>query len=187
MGKYISSYQPNKWIQVKIPLVDLKASGGSKVEEINSAEILQVLLKQPRNGNGDHQIFIDQVEILNAESFQGKVKVPEIVNAKGYERHVDLSWQEVDPELVRYIKVYRSENNKEYIPVGVQSPMEFSRFVDYTGFPGKTYQYKISSLANDYSESPLSPPVSAHTREMTDEELMEMVQEAAFRYYWDGS
>lgn len=187
MGKYISSYQPNQWIQVKIPLVDLKASQGSKVEEINSAEILQVLLKQPPNGNGDHLIFIDQLEILNAEPSKGNLNVPEIVNAIGYERHVDLTWQEVDPELVRYIKVYRAENNKDFHPVGVQSPKEFSRFVDYTGVPGETYQYKISSLAIDYSESPLSQPVSAQTREMNDEELMEMVQEAAFRYYWEGA
>lgn len=187
MGKYITSYKPNQWLQVKIPLEDLKTSDGGKGAGIKSAEILQVLLKQPLNGNGDHQIFIDQVEILNAEPSRGDMIVPKIITAKGYERHVDLTWEEVDPNLVRYIKVYRAENNMEFLPVGVQSPKEFSRFVDYTGVSGKTYQYKISSLAQDYSESPLSQPVSAQTREMNDEELMEMVQEAAFRYYWEGA
>lgn len=187
MENYINSYQPNKWVQVKIPFKDLKDSGGSKFFQIESIEILQVMLKQPAHGEGEHRLFIDQVEIVNGEGTPGNLPAPEILTAKGYERHVDLTWQEVDPELVRYIKVYRSENNKEYFPVGVQSPKEFSRFVDYTGIPGKTYQYKISHLSNDYSESPLSPPVSAQTREMNDEELMEMVQEAAFRYYWDGA
>ncbi|HSI69577.1 MAG TPA: glucoamylase family protein [Gillisia sp.] len=187
LGNYLDSYKPETWLQVKIPLDDFKGSGGKQPSEIDSRKILQVLLKQPAQGEGDHKIFIDQVEIYKEEASKTNLANPEITNAKGYERHVDLTWENVDPELVRYIKIYRSEGNKDFSPVGVQSPQEYSRYTDYTGVPDKTYHYKISVLGNDYSESSLSSSVSVQTREMNDEELMEMVQEAAFRYYWEGA
>ncbi len=36
-------------------------------------------------------------------------------------------------------------------------------------------------------ESPLSPETAATTRALSDDELMDMVQEANFRFYWDGA
>jgi hypothetical protein len=39
----------------------------------------------------------------------------------------------------------------------------------------------------NYGESPLSAEVQAGTRALSDEELLTMVQEACFRYYWDGA
>ncbi|MCM4159875.1 hypothetical protein FHG64_05370 [Antarcticibacterium flavum] len=186
LGDHLNSFKINTWLHVKIPLYHFKISGETQPLKIDSRKILQVLLKQPAQGEGDHKIFIDQVEIYNEEDSQTSLNRPEINSVKAYERHVDLTWENVDPELVRYVKIYRSSNNKDFLPVGIQSPMEYSRFVDYTGVPGKAYQYKISFLANDYSESSLSAPMSATTREMNDEELLEMVQEAAFRYYWEG-
>jgi exo beta-1,2-glucooligosaccharide sophorohydrolase (non-reducing end) len=184
---YLNSFKTNTWLQVKIPLDVFKSSGENQPSETDSRKILQVLLKQPDMGEGDHNIYIDQVEIYNEEASKMSTAKPEIKSAKAYERHVDLTWENVDPEMVRYVKIYRSGDNKDFSPVGVQSPQEFSRFTDFTGVPGKSYHYKISFLGNDYSESSLSSSVSVQTREMNDEELMEMVQEAAFRYYWEGA
>jgi exo beta-1,2-glucooligosaccharide sophorohydrolase (non-reducing end) len=42
-------------------------------------------------------------------------------------------------------------------------------------------------LGKNYSETALSNTVSAATKLMTDEELLDMVQEAHFRYYWEGA
>jgi exo beta-1,2-glucooligosaccharide sophorohydrolase (non-reducing end) len=105
----------------------------------------------------------------------------------GYERHVDLSWKAVDPGVVKYIKIYRSDNNRDYFPVGVQSPEYSSRYADFTGTPGKTYSYRLSSLNYHYVESELSASVQAKTYEMNDDQLLDMIQEACFRYYWDGA
>ncbi|HSJ66056.1 MAG TPA: glucoamylase family protein, partial [Anditalea sp.] len=58
---------------------------------------------------------------------------------------------------------------------------------DYVGEGILEYSYKISLLNNHYQESALSEPVKASTRMMSDEELLDMVQEANFRYYWEGA
>ena len=72
------------------------------------------------------------------------------------------------------------------IPVGIQSPL-FNHYDDFTGRTGKRYSYKISFLNNQYKETGLSNSVSAATKAMTDDQLLTMVQEACFRYYWEGA
>lgn len=187
MSAYLSDYARNKWIQAKIPLNDFRNSAEKNLSYSHTKEILNVLFRQSASDEGEHEIFIDQVEILPEDLSKTTLESPVIEKAEGYERHIDLTWEKVEPELIRYVKIYRSEDNENFSPVGVQSPKEFSRYVDYTGVPGKTYYYKISNLGYDYSESALSESVKAETREMNDEELLDMVQEACFRYYWDAA
>ena len=47
--------------------------------------------------------------------------------------------------------------------------------------------YKIAASDSSYRESTLSKPASEATRELSDEELLTMLQEACFHYYWDGA
>jgi hypothetical protein len=183
IGEYINDYSNPKWLQVKIPLISFIGFEGNT----SSNNIKIVSFKQSPKDEGKHEILIDQLEIIESDIPDVKLKAPEIEKIKGFERHVDLSWNNVDVETTRYVKIYRSRDNKNFKEVGVQSPDEFSRYVDYTGIPGKTYYYKLSSLGYDYSESPLSESVKVSTHEMSDDELLEMVQEASFRYYWEGA
>lgn len=183
IGEYIGGYSKKKWLQVKIPL---EAFTNSE-EYSNSNKISLISVKQASNDEGKHEILIDQIEIIQNNIPAVQLKVLEIENARGFERHVDLSWKNVDAKNTRYVKIYRSSDNETFTGVGVQSPDEFSRYTDYTGLPGKTYNYKLNSVGYDYSESPLSESIEVSTREMNDEELLDMVQEASFRYYWDGA
>jgi hypothetical protein len=127
------------------------------------------------------------VEIINETISTKKIPSPEIKSAEAFERHVDINWSLESIDEVRYVKIYRSEDNKNFVGVGVQSPDEFSRYADYTGVPGKTYFYKLSSLSYDYVETSLTESVKVTTREMSDKELLDMVQKASFRYYWEGA
>lgn len=183
IGEYINNYSNQKWLQVKIPLNSFIGFEGNT----SSNNIKIVSFKQSPKDEGKHEILVDQLEIIESDIPDAKLKAPEIEKIKGFERHVDLSWNNVDVETTRYVKIYRSQDNKNFNEVGVQSPDEFSRYVDYTGIPGKTYYYKLSSLGYDYSESPLSKSVQVSTHEMSDDELLEMVQEASFLYYWEGA
>ena len=183
IGEYISDYSEKKWIQVKLPLEAFIIYKKNS----NSNNIKVISIKQLPNDVGEHEILIDQVEILNEEVAAVQLELPEIKSAKGFERHVDLTWRIEDTEATRYVKIYRSNDNINFTAVGVQSPDEFSRYVDYNGIPGKTYFYKLSSIGYDYAESSLTESIKVSTREMSDEELLDMVQEASFRYYWEGA
>ncbi len=182
LANFLKNTTENQWVQVKIPLADF-IKGDS---EINSTKIKSIVWQQGSSDNAEHHLFIDQVEILK-ETTSHTSTAPVLLSAKGYDRHVDLVWNKLETDQVHYVRIYRSSDDENFIPVGIQNAKEYNRYTDFTGEANKTYNYKISSLGYDYRESEFSSTVEVHTQEMTDEELLDMVQEACFRYYWDGA
>lgn len=171
----------NKWEQILVP-VDLI----DRVDPGKPEEIIGVVFSQQNNDGEKHTIYIDDIEFLPAQEFPAVTAKPGISRASGYARHVDIEWPLVTDAAVKYVKVYRAGNDENYYPVGIQSP-SIHRYADYTGETGRQYSYKISFLDKSYRETALSAAVSAATRAMTDDELLTMVQEACFRYYWEGA
>src|SRR5438093_1105298 len=75
---------------------------------------------------------------------------------------------------------------RRFEPIGVQTPW-FNRYVDFLGAPGRRATYRVRAVDVGDHESAPSEPAGAATRPMTDDELLTMVQEASFHYYWDGA
>ena len=150
------------------------------------ADVIGVVFSQNSEDGNKHTIYIDDIEFSGPKSDSPVIAKPAILSSKGYAKHVDISWQPFSDEQVKYVKIYRSENGKAFLPVGIQSPL-INRYTDFTGVTGKTYSYKISFLNYQYKETGSSNTVSATTKAMTDDQLLTMVQDACFRYYWDGA
>ncbi len=74
----------------------------------------------------------------------------------------------------------------KFEPVGIQLP-GIERYVDFLGKAGVKAEYKVAASDTSYRESAISQVASAATRELSDDELLTMLQEACFRYYWDGA
>lgn len=110
---------------------------------------------------------------------------PTGVVAIGYESHVELHWQPSPETNVTGYKIYRSQNDGASFEFLKQVSNQ-TLATDWTGDEGQNLKrhYKITA-ATPGSESTASPAVVAETRPMNDEELMEMVQHATFRYFWD--
>jgi hypothetical protein len=149
------------------------------------ADVIGVVFSQNSDDGNKHTIYVDDIEFLSAKTASPITAKPVIINSKGYAKHVDISWLPVSDERVKYVKIYRTENGKT-TPAGIQSP-QISHYTDFTGLSGKTYRYKISFLDYQYKETEFSNTVSATTKTLTDDQLLTMVQEACFRYYWDGA
>ncbi|RYY59892.1 MAG: hypothetical protein EOO05_11780, partial [Chitinophagaceae bacterium] len=140
---------------------------------------------QSTRDDGRKTIYLDDIELV-PDAVQARFWKPVIVSATGYAKHVDLTWKGVTDGAIKYVKIYRSADGKNYQPVGIQDPRR-ARYADFTGITGRTFYYKVSLVDQQFRESVLSEPVKAATRQMTDDELLSMVQEASFRYYWEGA
>ncbi len=112
---------------------------------------------------------------------------PQNLKAVAYERHIDLKWDPIpDDQVERYI-IYRSlDDERSYQPIGTQV-RGITRFTDYLGAPPQTAHYKVAASDSSYDLSPLSNSASATTRMLTDEELLTMLQEECFRFYYEGA
>ncbi len=170
-----------EWEHPVTPLTYFKISEISDVQKIIGIQFLQYA-----TDDAEYEYIIDDVELLPEAPSTTYLPSPILINSQGYPKHVDLEWSPLKTKDARLVKIYRSTDSMHFIPIGVQLPV-INRYTDYTGETGKKYYYKSTLLDDSYQESFASQVVSATTKPLDDEAFLSMIQEACFRYYWDGA
>jgi len=177
-----------KWVRARLPFASFVGSVKPTIDpRFDPRRIQTITILQGLDDGQAHTLYIDDVKI--DDDIPNDATAPDApagLFARGYDKHIELTWRpnrEVD--LQRY-NIYRSFDGGAYTAVGVQKG-HLARYVDFIGQSGKNAFYKISAVDVNYNESPLSDAAPAATRTLTDEELLTMVQEACFRYYWDAA
>jgi len=184
---HLDKLPAHTWIRVKLPfdsfVGQVRETGTT---QFDPRRLALITIRQGLDDGKPHTIYLDEITIGDEVANNHKGPAPPTgLNAKGYDRHIDLTWTPSNDADLRYYKIYRSFDGKKYEPVGTQKAGT-TRYEDFLGESGKTSFYRISSVDVNYNESPLSAEVESATRAMSDDELLTMVQEACFRYYWDG-
>jgi hypothetical protein len=184
MGKIVGDLPPARWVQVRIPLSEFRTAS---IYEFRPQYLQNVIFHQAATDGKQHTLIVDEFRIdADPDNAPRAMSAPQNVRAVGYERHVDLRWDPIrNPALGRYV-IYRSLDSKNYEPIGIQIPGN-DRYTDFVGKTGFTASYKVVASNRQYQESPASSAASASTRVLTDDELLTMLQEACFRYYWEGA
>ncbi|HLZ13364.1 MAG TPA: glucoamylase family protein [Candidatus Acidoferrum sp.] len=175
-----------KWVQVKIPLA---AFPSASIYPVDPNALQSVVFSQGKADGKAHLLIVDELKIDFDDSAASAASIPsapQILEAKGYERHIDVAWQPVPQPNLQYYRIDRSLDGAPFAPVGIQIPGT-ARFTDFIGKVGATAEYRIVAVDRAYRESSPSPAARASTHPMTDDELLTMLQEACFRYYWDGA
>jgi hypothetical protein len=173
------------WAQITVPLRAFTSHSSSQFDP----RLLQTItFLQDRADGVEHTLTVDEIRIdrLRPLTRTAALKAPQGLRAKGYERHIDLSWNaDTSTELERWV-ISRSADGANFTPIAIQEP-RFHRYEDFIGETDQKFTYKIAASNASYGLSPLSDPATAATRAMSDDELLTMVQEANFRYYWEGA
>lgn len=176
------------WIRVRLPFkLFVPVPRWTRDAQFDPRKLNTITFVQGLDDRQPHTLYIDEIQVGDATPDDAKPPAAPIgLVAKAYDRHVDLTWQRNDAPDLQHYKIYRSFDGQTYIPIGIQKNY-LNRYVDFLGSSGRTAHYKISAVDEHYHESPLSSAISATTRQMTDDELLTMVQEACFRYYWEAA
>jgi hypothetical protein len=183
MGKFSGHIPAGKWMRVRIPFSALQSAS---IYDLRPQLVQNIIFHQGISDNALHTLILDEFSIDDDEGNGRTPPAPEAVHATGYDRHIDVCWDAKDsPELGRYV-IYRSLDGETFKPVGIQTPA-IHCYSDFVGKAGVKARYKVAASDRRYRLSPLSAETSASTREFTDEELLTMLQQACFRYYWEGA
>ena len=184
IAAYTQDLKPGKWTRVRIPLSGFHSGS---LHPFEPRRLMVVVFAQGAADQKPHTLFVDDIRVENKANPATHVPTtPPNVRAKGYERHIDISWEPVQsPELAQYV-IYRSMHGEAFRAIGVQRP-GVNRFSDFLGDPHTTASYKVSGRTSSLRESALSTEATASTHPMSDDELLTMVQEASFRYYWEAA
>lgn len=176
LASYIKELEYNTWINVRIPIVDFN---NLHIKE----SITALRFTQNESDDSMHHLFIDQVEFLSKSVSQVKLSSPAILStATAYDHQVYLEWQLPLTPSIRYVKIYRSEDNKEFQAVGIR-PVFMQGCLDYVPNLDKTYYYKVAWVDYNYEESPFSSVKEAKTKKLTEPELLDLVQGAHVNYF----
>ncbi len=192
LSKYVGDVVAGRWVQVRIPLADFHTAS---IYPFRPEYVQSVIFHQNRSDGARHTLIVDEIRIGD-EPAQGarpsetrqaaSLPVPGNVRAVGYDRHVEIEWDPVSNPAVARSVIYRSLDGKNFSPVGIQVAGA-NRFEDFLGKPGIHAQYKVVTSDWQYKQSEFSNVASASTRELSDDELLTMLQKACFHYYWEGA
>jgi hypothetical protein len=185
IGKFTGDLPAGRWIQVRIPLSEFHTGS---IYEFRPEYLQNIVFHQGSPDGVRHTLIVDEIRIDDdpASNAVAPPAAPENVHAIGYDRHIEVRWAPVNnPALGRYV-IYRALDGKDFEPVGIQLPGT-DRYSDFVGKSGVTAEYKVAASDKQYRLSPLSNVASASTREFSDDDLLTMLQEACFRYYWEGA
>lgn len=181
LDSILTGLPAGRWIQVQIPL----KSFPTHLPDLS--QLRKVIFTQTIDDGGTHTLYVDEIRLLSsAVDTDAVCDVPRGLQARACNRHIDLWWDKNDDPSVMYYVIQRSTDGEKFAPIGIQAPL-FNRYCDYVGSKATTYHYRLTAVNQAYAESAPSNTASAtiNAGEVSDDDLLTMVQEASFRYYWD--
>jgi exo beta-1,2-glucooligosaccharide sophorohydrolase (non-reducing end) len=182
LSAFARGIRARRWMEIKIPLDRFQTAS---IHPFDPHRVNSIFFIQGAADGASHTLIVDELRIDKNEAVtRPAVPTPRNLQAKAYERHIDLTWDPIHASALGRYVIYRSLGNGAFRAVGIQLP-GIERYSDFLGQPGRKTAYKIAASDQNYRESRLSEPVTASTRAMTDDELLTMVEEACFRYYWE--
>lgn len=186
LGKFVRGVKAREWVKVSIPL---SAFASASIHALDAHRLQSIIFSQSDADGETHRLTVDDIVIEPANGGAvrgGGLAAPTEVRATGYERHIDVAWNENQTAGVQHYVIYRSFDGKDYRPIGIQEA-GIKRFTDFLGNAGEKATYKVTAETWDGRASAMSGEGSASTRAMTDDELLTMLQEECFRYYWESA
>ncbi len=179
---------PHEWVRLDFPLGKFVGMyGGTSQAGFDPRTLAKLVFAQGLDDGAEHILFVDDVRMTDGSRYDREPPVaPRELQVEGQDSHFDLSWQpNPESDLLSY-RIYRADDGERFLPIATRSA-NFTRHVDFVGGPNKTASYKISAIDGENQESPLSEAVRGTTKPLVDEQLLDMVQQGCFRYYWDAA
>lgn len=179
------------WTQIQIPLSKFELKTGDN-RQLDPNRTVAIFFAQYLDDATPHALFIDDIMFIDSappsspSPASSTPAAPRDLRVTAAERHVDLSWTIDDTSNLHGIVIERALNDGGFVPIALQPPWA-NRAVDFLGKPGVEAVYRVRARSLSGAMSVPTAAASVATRPMSDDELLTMVQEAHFRYIWDGA
>jgi hypothetical protein len=172
-----------QWVKVTIPMTLFLNAG----DPVDFTKIKTIGFAQHTSDGIEHTLFIDNMRVYTGNGASLPASRPGGVSALGYDSHIEVSWK-LNPEAsVSGYALQRSADGGNTFSTIVITGSQDSIYVDHVRALGTevTLHYRLSALNGLGELSVPSDTVNASTRIFNDEELLDMVQQYTFRYFWD--
>lgn len=174
---------PGVWNRITIPMQVFFDAG----DEVDFSRIKTIGFAQGAADNQTHTLLVDDMRVFKGSGISPPASVPTGVTATGYDSHIEILWH-TNPETdLNGYQVQRAIGiDKPFSTIGLVQPSD-TGYIDWVrdiNLPAMPH-YRVASINATNQLSAYSESVSATTRAFTDEELLNMVQQYTFRYFYD--
>jgi hypothetical protein len=182
-GRWCITLQPGSWQKVTIPMSLFLNHG----DAVDFTQIKTIGFAQNLADGQQHTLFVDDMRAFEGTGISPPVSAPTGFVAKGYDSHVELRWDPNPESFLNGYQVQRSTdegNSWETVAVVNKNNTHYLDWVRNLG-TAVVADYRIMALNSANEPSLPSDTVSTQTSVFTDDQLLDMVQEYTFRYFWD--
>lgn len=180
---YSHDLLPGVWTRIVIPMQLFFDAG----DDVDFARIKTIGFSQGAADGQTHTLLVDDMRVYIGSGISPPASVPTGVTATGYDSHIEVLWH-ANPETdLNGYQVQRSLGiDKPFSTIGLVQPSD-TGYIDWVKDinPSGMLQYRVASINATNQLSAYSEIASATTRTFTDEELLNMVQQYTFRYFYD--
>ena len=180
LSNFINKIEEDHWMKISIPLSPfIQMPGNADLTQIKT-----IYFGQDNPDGSLHTIYLDEIRMIAISDIDTiPPSIPAGLSATGFHSQINLTWTpNTETDLAGY-RIYRADSS-DYQIIWT-APANATYYNNNTGIPPKTYSYKISGFDYSGNESDLSSAVTASTTSATDEVLLDTVQQATFKYFWD--
>jgi len=114
-----------RWVQVRLPLAEFMTAS---IHPFQARELHSVHFGQSAADDTPRTLIIDEIKIDDksaatpvAPEVRSTPPTPQSVRAKGYDRHIDISWDAVADNDLQNYEIYRSLEGHKLQPIGIQT------------------------------------------------------------------
>ncbi len=182
-SEYSPDLQAGIWTRITIPMSVFLNAG----DPVDFTKIKTIGFTQGLADNVQHTLLVDDMRVFKGSGISPLASVPQGVSAKGYDSHIEILWKEnPEPDINGYQVQRSSDTGVTFRTIAVVTAPD-TGYVDWVKQFGhdKSIIYRVASINRSNQLSEYSDTTSAATREFSDDELINMVQEYTFRYFYD--
>jgi hypothetical protein len=177
LALYSGGVPADQWTRISVPMSLFRGDPGTA----DLTRINKVFFGQnPAVASGlGHTLIIDEIRIVEAD---GVPPAAPATSMRAFERHLEVRWIPEDNPDAEAIRIEKRVGAGWQHVGDVRA--EDGGYADWLDAPGLTGAYRAVAVDWSLNVSPPASPDSATTVELHGEEWYDMVEEAAFRFFW---
>lgn len=183
VGNWSSDLAAGVWTRITIPMDNFLTSG----DGVDYTVVKTIGFAQNASDGIEHTLLVDDMRVIKGDGSFPQVGTPQGVAARAFEYHIELSWDHNPEDYLKAYEIERSLDGGDTYSVIAQVEKGTRYYIDWVKSLGETVEayYRLKALNEASEPSVPSESVVAVTSALSDEELLDMVQEYTFRYFWD--
>ena len=183
LSPWVDDLAAEVWTRVAIPMSQLfNENDGTDFTKIKT-----IGFTQNTSDGIEYTLLIDDMRVFTGDGTFPPASKPTGVIAKGYDSHIEVSWNLNAETTLNGYEIDRSlDGGNTFRTVKVTDKSTYM-YIDWVRPLGDSVEasYRVKAVNENNEPSVPSDTLTASTHIFSDEELLDMVERYTFRYFWD--